>query len=384
MKILSFLLLPFIVISCSYVSSPQNVTEGVLSGTVNGVDSAYIVLKVLTRDEASGIRTIDSIPVVGGKFVYKYHEPKGSQMVKVYLQRNDSMQQQVSFVDTFMKKYTFRVGEIYLDNSQTTIHLDSVMARRPFIGEVSARVEGSPETNVMYKVSNDVIFENHYFDQERILINPDFIRENPKSYSLLDLIYDRKGGYKSFATLKSYFNLFDVSLKESELGKKMQTYLAREETLSKSGIAKDFSFYDLDGNNYHFKDFIGDKKLGLIVFWASWCGPCKAELPELKELHSRYNDRVSFASLSIDKSFEDWAKAVRDDKVEWLSLSGHPESTTKVTDLFHTSAVPTFLLIDDMGSILFSNVGGRAEIDGVNRFVHLDDIANLMDKYLKK
>ncbi|ADV42832.1 TlpA disulfide reductase family protein [Bacteroides helcogenes] len=385
MKKLVFLMLSLVMLASSYTSVPDGALKGVLSGTVSGVDSAYIVLKMWDIEVHGALKTIDSIPVVGGKFEYNYYEPNGSQMVKVFLQRNDSTQQVVFFVNPFVKKnYTFHCGDIYLDNSRTTIYLDSLCTKGTMAGEISARIEGSVETDIMYRKVNDEIFVNHYFDKEGVLTNPDFIRENPKSYSLLNSVYESKGQYKSFVTLKSHFNLFDVSLKESPLGKEMQEYLAREEALAKSGIARDFSFYDLDGNNYHFKDFIGDRKLGLIVFWASWCGPCKAELPELKDLYRHYQDRVSFVSMSIDKKFEDWSRAVRADNVDWPSLSGHPESATKVVDVFHTSAVPTFILVDDRGNILFSNVGGRAEIDGVNRFVQLKDIANLMDKYLMR
>lgn len=101
----------------------------------------------------------------------------------------------------------------------------------------------------------------------------------------------------------------------------------------------------------------------LIDFWASWCAPCRASFPHLCEMYKHYGNEVRFLSLSIDQEKEEWQRAVEAENLPWTQLLCTPTLAKELTRLYDLRGVPTFLLIDSSGKIVFSGHGsGDLEI----------------------
>ena len=92
----------------------------------------------------------------------------------------------------------------------------------------------------------------------------------------------------------------------------------------------------------------------LIDFWASWCGPCRASFPHLREMHKRFGDRVKFVSLSVDSKEADWRQAMDEERLPWPQFLASKPLSKAVGDLYDITAIPTFLLVDAEGRIVFS------------------------------
>lgn len=113
-----------------------------------------------------------------------------------------------------------------------------------------------------------------------------------------------------------------------------------------------------DGTELGPEDFRG--KLLLIDFWASWCGPCRGEVPNLKKTYAQFKDKgVEFLSVSIDKSEEAWKKAMAEEGMEWPQVLA-PKAGAEVMDNYQFGGIPFIILLDKEGKIVAKNLRGEA------------------------
>ncbi|WP_163716028.1 TlpA disulfide reductase family protein [Mangrovibacterium lignilyticum] len=116
-----------------------------------------------------------------------------------------------------------------------------------------------------------------------------------------------------------------------------------------------FTTTDENGNKITLNDLIKDKKLILIDFWASWCVPCRKELPNVKASYEKYASKgFEVLSFSIDKNKDAWLNAVEEEGLEWPNFNDLDVST-----LYKVKSVPTTYLIDNQGRLLADNVRGE-------------------------
>jgi len=136
-------------------------------------------------------------------------------------------------------------------------------------------------------------------------------------------------------------------------------------TIPKMGdMAPDFEQIDSLGNKYKLLSFRG--KYVLLDFWASWCGPCRAESPYLLDAYKKYKEK-GFTIVSVTRDEEKdkakWLRAVKEDGLTWLQLSDFDGS---VSWKYQAASLPTNFLIDIKGKIVAMNLRGR----------RLDDVLN--------
>ena len=122
--------------------------------------------------------------------------------------------------------------------------------------------------------------------------------------------------------------------------------------------APDISMKDPDGNTRKLSDLRG--KVVLLDFWASWCGPCRQENPNVVRLYKKYHDKgFEIYSVSLDKEKGKWLKAIKDDGLEWPNhvsdLNGWTSSGGKTYGIM---SVPNTTLIDRDGKIIARNLRG--------------------------
>ncbi len=104
---------------------------------------------------------------------------------------------------------------------------------------------------------------------------------------------------------------------------------------------------DIDGKTMSLADFKG--KYVYIDFWATWCGPCKVEIPFYRQLVKDYGDRnVVFVSISVDKDKPAWEKMVQEEKFEWMQL----HDAVNMNDDYLVRYIPSFIFIDTEGKII--------------------------------
>ena len=145
---------------------------------------------------------------------------------------------------------------------------------------------------------------------------------------------------------------FIVTAKE-RITKTTDSWLERKtavDNMPKEGEpAIDFNYPDIEGNEISLTSFKG--KLVYVDVWATWCGPCKAEIPSLQKLETDYHGKdITFMSVSVDTDKEAWEKMVADKELGGVQLWA--DGWSKITKDYAIFGIPRFLLFDAKGNVI--------------------------------
>lgn len=123
----------------------------------------------------------------------------------------------------------------------------------------------------------------------------------------------------------------------------------------KPGVASPlFTYESIDGKKVALADLKG--KLVYIDVWATWCGPCKAEIPYLQKLEREYHKKnIHFVSISVDQDKKAWENMVKKDKLGGLQLWANSSRKSDFIDSYKIKGIPRFILLDKEGKIINAN-----------------------------
>jgi len=148
---------------------------------------------------------------------------------------------------------------------------------------------------------------------------------------------------------------FIVTAKE-RITKTTDSWLERKtavDNMPKEGEqAIDFNYPNIEGNKFSLSSFKGD--LVYVDVWATWCGPCKAEIPSLLKLESDYHGKdITFMSVSVDTDKEAWQKMVAEKELGGVQLWA--DGWSKITKDYAIFGIPRFMLFDSEGNVISTN-----------------------------
>ena len=130
-----------------------------------------------------------------------------------------------------------------------------------------------------------------------------------------------------------------------------------DEGLTPGQKAPEFTLANLEGTEVALYDVLAEKELVLIDFWASWCGPCIADFPELKRLYSAYNGLgFEIVGVSIDSAHEDWEGGSTEHELPWIDLGEMDGWEGATATTYGVLTIPKGYLLDSQGCILDRNV----------------------------
>jgi len=164
-------------------------------------------------------------------------------------------------------------------------------------------------------------------------------------------VENQLAGYRSLEKFNQEIEPVKKYLVTDTMQARYARNLKRLSTYRKGDKAFNFSYPDSNGNLVSLASLKG--KVVLVDVWATWCGPCKAELPHLKKLEEALQDKnIAFVSISVDveKDKEKWKKFVADQQLGGIQL--YAKGWSEFTKYYDINAIPRFLIFDQEGKIV--------------------------------
>jgi peroxiredoxin len=359
-KVFLFLLLPI-------VSIAQTPKEFELKGKLNlskPVDWVY--LRYASGEE----NVMDSLQPKNGEFKFKGNitEPVVAALITKFKQQGEDKPAR-EMVQLFLEpsKIEFSAKDSLKNNT-----VKGSAANADFVALNKQQESYSPQFEKLYdtydslqkagdkegmKKTEDAI--NTLNDQMNEAIYASFVKKHPNSSVALFAVQKYAGWEIDAAKVEPLFNSLPASAKALPSGKALKD---RIEIAKKTGIgsyAMEFTQNDTLGNPVSLSTFKG--KYTLVDFWASWCGPCRRENPNVVKVFNKYKDKnFTILSVSLDRpdAKDKWLAAIHKDGLTWTHVSDLKYWDNAVAKQYGIRAIPQNLLLDPQGRIIAKNLRG--------------------------
>ena len=335
-----------------------------LNGTVNGVNTG---LMYLYYSNSKGARVKDSSIISNGKFSFK---GKIDEPTMAYLALKEETRNQNHSTDFFMEPSVMTVtlplnkfSDAKFAGSKTQAQYAALQTKKQKIQDrwkvvMDTLSAVNKRSNVQFQELKNWVLQPYHAEMEEL--DYAFFASHPQSPVTANMLRYYVSSLP-LDSLQMYYDKLGKKVQETNDGKDLANEIEKLRGGSPGSIAKNFTATDINGKELSLSDFKG--KYVLLDFWASWCVPCRAGNPHLKELYSKYKDKgIEFIGVSDDdRNHDAWHKAVEKDGLPWRhvlrgfdmeKLMNNEPNEKDISEKFGIHTLPTKILIDRSGKII--------------------------------
>jgi len=364
-----------------------------LSGKLIGRDTGIIVLKYLDKS----LKYVkDTVVLKQGSFQFtgNIREPVNARFIgdvkSTLMEGPGTTTIFLEPTNMFLKVTEGDFQHLQMTGSQTQTELQELNKSQEYISinlhsitiewaKITELLKTTDDSTALKQKLNELSEKADALKKEYNTRNYNFIKTHPQSFlSAYTLFF--LGGYDVTSCKQLYYNL-DPKVQVSIWGKQVDKQIKSIEASVVGNKALNFSAKDINGKTIELSQF-KNKSFVLLDFWASWCGPCHEQAPYLKKLHEEFKDKgLELISISSDVNRDYWKQAIKEDGIGgWTNIlmsdAYRSEKEESLSLKFAINAVPTTILIDKNGVILYRKVGFNDASDAVG-------LKNKIEEHLK-
>lgn len=319
--------------------------------------------KVLLEQLKEGsLVPVDTVELVDGVAIFEgevdYPQPH-------YISILDEQAKAIVFVENTAMSVTGKADSINLvevTGSQTHIEFKGVVdeitrIRQEYMGlygeaqQANATGDTAKSRELMERV------QSLYESTDDLQV--EFVKNNPASWAA-PIFLRQQQNLIEIEELEEIVSSLDPKLDVVDVVQSVKERLEKLKTVAVGQTAPDFTQNDPDGNPVTFSEYYSKNELTLLDFWAAWCGPCRAENPNVVAVYNEFKDQgFNVIGVSLDRDKEAWLKAIKDDGLPWTQVSDLGYWQNEVSQMYAIMSIPSSLIVDKNGKIVARDKRGE-------------------------
>lgn len=187
----------------------------------------------------------------------------------------------------------------------------------------------------------------------------DYIKNNMDN-ELGQYLFITTSGKFTYDEQKEILALTDDTFKSKKQIKKMLDHFEAMEAVAIGKDYIDFTMEDPTGKTVSLSDYVENNKYVFIDFWATWCGPCIAELPGIVKAYDKYKSKgLEVVGVSLDRDRDKWIEGIKQHNMTWPQMTDMKDWKSPVVKMYAIQGIPHTVLVDNNGKIVAHNLRGK-------------------------
>lgn len=349
--------LALVVIALSIVACQTAKDKFTINGSIAGVDAGKVYLQKIVDGKPV---TVDSTDLKGGKFTFTGK----MDMPDIRILRLNARDYFAQFflenakVNVAAKKDSLRATKVTGSPSQDVFqkYIDEMQKLSKEVMAIQQRYQSAMSSGNTAEADKAKIDYQALMDNNQVY-SKNFVKEHSNSVVAAYITLYQLAPEASDAELDSIVKSFPAEIAESDYVKQLKQMIDERSKTAIGAVAPDFTMNDQDGKPIQLSSLRG--KVVLVDFWASWCAPCRQENPNVVKVYNEFHPKgFEILGVSLDRTKEDWLKAIADDKLTWMHVSDLQYWQNAAARLYGVNSIPMNFLLDKDGKIIAKGLRG--------------------------